>query len=267
MGLRRHRVHLDGGTAGVTARRRLRPTEETLAVGGVTLNVAVGGTPDGHPLLLLHGLAARWQAFGPLLPGLTSTWRVIAPDFRGHGCSAHAPGTYRLPTFVADTREVIDHYLDGVPPVVYGHSLGGWVGLWIAAAAPVRALVVGDTAIDPGNIAPDAAVNYLADLPLALKSLSTALQQMDPAVMESFRADLLTAGYEPRDLLPKVACPVLLLQADPDAGGLMTDADVDLATRCLPDVRHVRFDGLGHGLHVQDAHKVLDTLEPFLAEV
>lgn len=246
-------------------RRPNRPDEQTLDVGGVAVNVAVGGNPDAPTLLLLHGLAARWQAFATLLPRLRTDWRIVAPDFRGHGCSGHAPGTYRLPRLVADTEAVMDRFCPD-PPVIYGHSLGGWVALWLAATRDVEAVVVGDTAIQPRPVAEDDAINYMAGVGIAMKSMATAMQQLDPAVMTDFRTDALTAGYDPQALLPQVACPVLLLQADPEEGGLMHDDDVTLATQLLPRSTHVRLDGLGHGLHVQDPGRVIDAITAFLEE-
>ena len=155
------------------------------------------------------------------------------------------------------------------PVVVYGHSLGGWVGLTLAAREPerVRALVVGDTGIDPRGIDPDLAVSYLADVPMALRSLAQAVRVMDPAVMEEFRAGTLADDFRPEAVLPQVRCPVLLLQADPAEGGLMTDSDVALGRRLLPDVAHVKFMGVGHGLHVEAAGAVASALEPLFARL
>lgn len=228
--------------------------------------MALGGDPDGPPLVLLHGLAARWQAFGPLLPALSPRWRVIAPDFRGHGASAHAPGTYAVPTLIDDVDLLLQELGCEERAVVYGHSLGGWTALGLAALRPtaVRAVVVGDTKIEPRAMPADMAVSYLANVPIALKSLAQALQLMDPAVMEAFRAGSLAAGFVPSSVLPSVRCPVLLLQADPAEGGLMSDTDVALALDLLPDAVSERFDGVGHGLHVEAAGRVLDALERFV---
>lgn len=53
------------------------------------------------------------------------------------------------------------------------------------------------------------------------------------------------------DLLRSVPGPVLLLRADPAAGGLLTDEDVQAARDAVPGVRVERFQGLGHPLHLQ----------------
>jgi pimeloyl-ACP methyl ester carboxylesterase len=49
----------------------------------------------------------------------------------------------------------------------------------------------------------------------------------------------MTVDYEMEKVLPAIRCPVLLLQADPDAGGVMTDAEVK---RALPLLAHPRLD-------------------------
>jgi pimeloyl-ACP methyl ester carboxylesterase len=228
--------------------------------------LSYGQTPgSGPPIVLLHGLGARWQVFQPLMLRLADGWQLTAPDFRGHGRSGRTPGSYRLAEFRADAVRVITAATEP-PLVVYGHSLGGWVGLTVAAEHPelVRALVVADSAIYPEHLDPDLAVSYLADLPIALRSLAKSLNQLDPDVMAHFRDGRLTGDYRPDDLLPRVACPTLLLQGDPARDALMSDADVERALALLPDGRHVRFDGLGHGLHVEDTDAVVAAVRPFL---
>lgn len=247
----------------------MRPAERRIEVAGLGLNYGDGGAPDRPTLLLLHGLAARWQVFGPLLPHLVDDWHVIAPDLRGHGTSDRAVDGYRIPQFTADVRGLLAEVEpDGGPVFVYGHSLGGWIGLCLAAELPdaVRGLVVADTAIYPEHIDPDYAVSYLADLPIAMRSMAKSLKQLDGAVMDAFRSGELLDGYDPDDVLPRVRCPVLLLQADPACNGLMNDADVEHARDLLPGLRHVRFDGVGHALHVEDAPAVHRAVAPFLEE-
>lgn len=52
---------------------------------------------EGPPLLLLHGVTRRGADWDPLVPVLSSRWRVIAPDQRGHGDSGIAmPSLDRL---------------------------------------------------------------------------------------------------------------------------------------------------------------------------
>ncbi len=72
----------------------------------------------------------------------------------------------------------------------------------------------------------------------------------DPAFLTMLleAPETMAAGYEMDALLPAIRCPVLLLQADPAAGGLMTDADVERAKTRLLMPSHARLAGVGHVL-------------------
>jgi pimeloyl-ACP methyl ester carboxylesterase len=100
-----------------------------------------------------------------------------------------------------------------------------------------------------------------------MRSLAKSLNQLDPAAMQAFHAGEMTIGYEPATILPLIACPVLLLQADPTKGGLMTDGDVERALALLQHGQHAKFPGLGHGLHVEDSGPILDAVTTFLASL
>ncbi|HLZ31435.1 MAG TPA: alpha/beta hydrolase [Chloroflexota bacterium] len=126
-------------------------TEGVFQTGEVAINYAEGPR-RGDALVVLHGGATRWQYGQALLEALAATWHVYAPDFRGHGLSGHVPGAYGLRDYVRDTAV----FLAGVvrePAVVYGHSLGGEVGVMLAAEYPplVRAVIVGDAPLSNRN--------------------------------------------------------------------------------------------------------------------
>ena len=74
-------------------------------------------------------------------------------------------------------------------------------------------------------------------------------------------------GYDPETLLPAISCPVLILQADPAAGGALSDEEVEKGLRLLPRATHVRLEGIGHELHGLHAQRVLDAIGPFLESV
>jgi pimeloyl-ACP methyl ester carboxylesterase len=245
----------------------MRPTEHVLDGTGPALTF-VQTDGDGPPLLMLHGLGARWQVFAPLIARLGREWQLYALDFRGHGTSDRTPGRYAMEDFCADAVALLERRV-GAPAVIYGHSLGGWVAMAVAAAHPelVRAIVVADSAIFPRELDPDFAVSYLADLPLALRSLAKSLNQLDPEVLEHLRDGRLTDAFDPEATLRAIACPVLLLQGNTERGALMRDEDVQRARALLGDARHVRFDALGHGLHVEDSDAVVAELRGFLGEV
>jgi pimeloyl-ACP methyl ester carboxylesterase len=70
---------------------------------------------------------------------------------------------------------------------------------------------------------------------------------------------------DPEALVPWLACPVLALQADAAAGGLLADADLRLLRRfaSMP-VQAVRCDGVGHGLHLQAPEAVASVFDSAL---
>lgn len=82
-------------------------------------------------------------------------------------------------------------------------------------------------------------------------ALAESLYAQDPEVLTSMLDDFerFAAGYEMRTLLPAIRCPVLLLQADPAAGAVMSDVEVEQALALLSQGAHVQLSGIGHALH------------------
>jgi pimeloyl-ACP methyl ester carboxylesterase len=94
--------------------------------------------------------------------------------------------------------------------------------------------------------------------------VATNLYYNDPDMLTAVLDGTMTAGYEMEKVLPAIRCPVLLLQADPDAGGMMTDAEVERALPLLAHPRHVRLEQTGHALFIPDKEPVLRAMVEFL---
>ncbi len=126
--------------------------EKKFDAGRVTI-AFTEGPPRGRPLVLIHGVGRNWQDFLPLLPALTRSWHVYAINLRGHGASARVPGRYASAAYAADVLEFLTHVI-ARPAVLFGHSLGGIVGMRIAADAPqaVSALIVGDSVLSSDGL-------------------------------------------------------------------------------------------------------------------
>jgi pimeloyl-ACP methyl ester carboxylesterase len=124
--------------------------ESFLDLAGTGARVRLLSHGTGPPLVLLHGVSLSAAAWAPLLPAL-SDWRVLAVDLPGHGLSG--PDSYRRGQVRHRARLLIDDIFDALgldqAPVV-GHSLGGMLALWYAAAGTERIsrlIAIGEPAV------------------------------------------------------------------------------------------------------------------------
>ncbi len=279
-------------------------TERELDVGGVRINYGEGPV-NGPPLVLLHGLGRRWQVFLPLIPALSMRWHIFALDLRGHGKSGRVSRGYHGAQYSDDVAYFLRERVS-TPAIVFGHSLGGMVGMWVASHHPelVRALILGDNMImaeripRPMYLALFTGLRDLArkrgsmeeivagigriEIPLAsagetvfirnlpgndgayLLSWARCVAQVDPDTYDMAIDGSALEGWNAEDVLRGITCPTLLLQASRELGGLMSDADVALATRLLPHHTHVKFRALGHALFIQQPGPVLRAVTNFL---
>jgi len=97
----------------------------------------IGGTTyreagHGDPLILIHGVGMRLEAWEPQLRTLSGLRRVIAVDMPGHGGSERLPRGARLPDFVAWFGRFLDD-LGLSSAAVAGHSMGALIAGGVAA--------------------------------------------------------------------------------------------------------------------------------------
>lgn len=97
-----------------------------------------------------------------------------------------------------------------------------------------------------------------------LLSWARCVQQADPDTYDMTLDGSSIEGWDGEEVLRGITCPTLLLQGTPELGGLMSDADVALATQLLPHHTHVKFRNLGHALFVQQPEPVLRAVTNFL---
>lgn len=103
------------------------------------------------PILFSHGLLFSVRLFDPQVEALRDRYRCVAYDHRGQGRSA--PSTMQsidIETLTADATLLIEGL--GIAPVHFcGLSMGGFVGMRLAARRPelVRSLMLLGTSADP----------------------------------------------------------------------------------------------------------------------
>ena len=99
---------------------------------GVTIHYRRWGSTARPGLVLVHGGAAHsgwWDHIAPLLAG---EYCVVALDLSGHGDSGRRDH-YDMETWAREVIAVAEHACLPEPPIIVAHSMGGWVGLTVAA--------------------------------------------------------------------------------------------------------------------------------------
>lgn len=258
---------------------------------------------EGPALLLLHGVTRCGKDWEPLLPALTTAYRVIALDQRGHGGSERG-GSYLVTDYVDDVvRWMRGEFVESL--MVFGHSLGAMVAAAVASKLPhrVRGIVLEDPPFHTmGNRIVGSAwqtqfigmreaarrggtviaiTDVLADIQIpvngggfkrlgelrdrsSLNWSAQCLSQIDPELLTPVIEGRWLEGYEIADILASIRCPTLLLQGDPTTGGALTDADATSVLAGLSSCQHVRFSGCGHQLHRDRPQEVLQALRQFM---
>ena len=80
------------------------------------------------------------------------------------------------------------------------------------------------------------------------------------------RLDLYFKGLDACGYLESAGFPVLFLQADPGAGGMVSDDEVKQILEVNPSVRHVFLDGVGHnmGANPLEETRIIEPIKDFL---
>jgi pimeloyl-ACP methyl ester carboxylesterase len=276
---------------------------------GLRLHYRTWGDEGAPPLVLVHGLASTLRIWEFVAPVLAERYFVAAYDQRGHALSDKPPDGYNLPTMLADLVGFVDA-MRFEKPVVVGHSWGANLALAYAATYPNRC--AGLALVDGGiydfqdmpettwekvrrELAPPDLSRYtLADIVSrmregVLSSLPRSFVEEYAASMMSVQPDgtirsrltlnphldILRIIYDMRtvDLLPRVECPVLAVQAaegepanERAANFLrMKKQGAERARMLLPDAKIVWMEDTIHDipLHKPErlAHEIVEFFE------
>lgn len=117
---------------------RQKPKTRTLDVRGVEYCVNEWGSNDAVPLFYLHGWADTGSTFQFVVDAMQEDWRVIAPDWRGFGRTAHVGRSYWFPDYLADLHAIIEAYAPGAAVPLMGHSMGGNIASLYSGTLPER---------------------------------------------------------------------------------------------------------------------------------
>jgi len=122
------------------------------ALNDALIHYADEGPREGPALLLQNSLGTDFRIWGAVTAALTSRFRVVRMDKRGHGLSS---ADYPAPTmadYARDAAALLDH-LGVARALVAGVSMGGQIAQELHRLRPdlVTALFLSDTAVKIGN--------------------------------------------------------------------------------------------------------------------
>ena len=216
-----------------TQRAQSPAREYSVTAHGLRLCVTEWGPADGPAIVGLHGIldhSMTWEDVA--IPLAAQGYRFIAPDQRGHGCSAHAAaGAYHLLNYVADLDALLNnpasHIVSPAEPVVLaGHSMGAAVAATYASLRPGR---VSSLVLIEGLMPAEPSDDEFA------RMLESRLQYLTSTPQHAVLADTTAAGQRLQQAMPSLSPERAYRMAErithPCAGGVCWTWDPALLTR------------------------------------
>lgn len=161
---------------------------------------------SGPPVILIHGLGASLEQWDPLLDHLAlSGYRALALDLLGHGDSGQPEGRNHY-HIEAIYRHLID-WIDGLgldePPILIGHSLGGYLSLVAAIrrSEKLRGIVLINPYYRPNQL------SFTAKISLINSDISTGIFKRTPAwtISQAMRLSELNGQSYPKEIRDQMA--------------------------------------------------------------
>ena len=274
-----------------------------LAVRGIEYRLNEWGDEDAPLIFYLHGWADTGSTFQFVVDALASRWRVVAPDWRGFGRTAHAVGPYWFPDYLADLHEILKHYSPDSEVSLVGHSMGGNIASLYAGSMPERVKAIvnvegfGLTDADPDD-APQRIRDWLEAQEVGAEfsfypdfgSLARRIRSRNPGLRED-RAEFVARQWarddkgavrlraDPKHKMPN---PILYRRAEAVAFWRRISAAVllisgenspfrsqltDFASARGPDTESYLIEGVGHMIHFEAPEILAAQIEQFLLQL
>jgi 3-oxoadipate enol-lactonase len=237
--------------------------------------------PPGAPVLVLgNSLGTSRAVWTRQVPALAARFRLLRYELPGHGGSPAADGPYPISRLGASVLRLLDHH--GIERAAYcGISLGGMIGMWLAASSPDRigalGLVCTSAYLPPasGWLARAEQVRAAGMAAIVERLLgrwfTPAFAAREPDVTAAFGADLEStdaAGYaacceaiaamDLRPVLGSVTAPTLVLSAAEDPA--TPPAHGAMIARAIPGARLRVVRGAAHLANVSKPGEVTAAL-------
>lgn len=264
----------------------------TIHANGVDLYYKESGSGP-ETIVFSHGLLMDHAMFAPQRAAFEKQYRVIAYDHRAQGQS-HDPGQgYDMDTLADDAAALITA-LNAAPCHFAGLSMGGFVGMRLAAHHPalIRTLTLMNTTATKEKLANRLRYGVLAQLvklvspapftPIAVKELfgrTTHNSAQRRPMLNEWTAKLKS---RPRNIAPSllavmnrreftaeelalVRCPTLIITGEDDTAQPPRNAESMVAG--IRGARVVHIPGAGHSSSLEEPEAVTAAMREFLEGV
>lgn len=245
-----------------------------LSLDGKSIEVVYHSFPaTTGTILLLHealGSVSYWKTF-PQQLARTTGYNVIAYSRAGHGNSegplAQRTNEYYLHQVSAVIPTLLDHF-SVTDPVLYGHSEGAGIAMLFAATSKrIKALILESpfvvSSADAAKLIEKMAAAYPGS---KLQERLAHYHQHPDEVFASWTTWATSLGNEVfplREFLPRITCPVLVLQGARDEFG--TTQQLSALQASIPTLQHETFSDTGHLPHKEQTDRLLQRVSQFLS--
>jgi N-formylmaleamate deformylase len=265
--------------------------ESDVDVGGVRLHYLRTGKGEKPSLVLTHGFTDSGACWSPVARELESEYDVIMPDMRGHGLSARVSPDEDV-DMPADLAGII-RGLGLEKPILCGHSMGAMTTFQAAARfhGLARAIVLEDPPwwlkpwpesqraaqekifLDWAKSLPSQSLEsllegYRRDHPSwpeeTVRAMCESKKQLDPNIAKIMTAKMNTVDTHWTNLLSELRCPILVLTADPERGGIVTPETAAKISQLNSRVKVVKVEGVGHLIRYDAFGAFMAALKEFL---
>ena len=267
-------------------------TEYDIDVDGKHIHYIRTGTGGRPVLVLVHGFSDDGPCWTPTARDLAAEYDIIMPDARGHGKSGRVqPGE-----MVDQTGDLagLMRALGLEKAIVAGHSMGAWMASELAARFPelVRAVILEDAPWRRPRPEDSERSLLSKESPLAAWIRGMEGMTLDEIVArergehptwsdEALRLwcaaktrldlnflEIASMGrMDWQETAKAIACPTLLITADPAKGGIVDAESAALAAELNPLVRVVNIPDVGHHVRFEAYGAYMAVFRAFLAEV
>ena len=171
----------------------------SVTLDGVTFHAEAFGDPASPAVIVVHGGPGADYRYLLNLKELSDVYHVVFYDQRGSGLSPRVePSELTLDSSIEDLDLIVEHYGNGDPVNLVGHSWGGTLVTAYVGRYPekVAHLVVAE----PGGLTGEAYADFqrsvrFVDLSLALKAIRLWFESMHVSGPDSYARNDYFAGH------------------------------------------------------------------------